>query len=140
MHRSLCMLEYRAFTKHLLTRVSIVIYIFCKLTIYKYFHSYWFVVQCCEIRCTVRKMPCKNFPVFCFCCSFSAITSAVMCICTCLHVWICRCVLYIGSNFSHSFIWNRFITQNSFEFVVYALNALRKPPLANFPFTILGPF
>ena len=64
----------------------------------------------------------QTLEFFAFATSFSAIILAVMCICTCLRVWACRFMLYIGSNFSHSFIWNRFITQHSLGFVVYALN------------------
>ena len=32
----------------LLTRISIIIHIFCKFTIFKSFHSYWLVIHCCE--------------------------------------------------------------------------------------------
>ena len=85
-------------------------------------------------KCDVSYEKClvTNLEFFAFATSFSAIILTVTCICTCLRVWACRSMLYVGSNLSHSFIWNRFITQNSLGFVVYPVNALRKPPLANF--------
>ena len=129
-------LDYRAFTKHLQARVSIVIYIVCKFTIYKSFHSYWLDIQCCEIRYIIRRMRCEKFQVFCFYCQF--FSSNLSCH---VHLYLLTCVglqihvIYWLQLFS-PFHLESFYYQHSIEFVVYALNALRKPPLTNLSFSI----